>query len=70
MSGIRPSPDPVLWEGELDGRTVRVRRLDEHALVAEEGLTGGLYQEGTWAATDDETAMRAFEAAILARPLP
>jgi hypothetical protein len=60
-----PPPDPVLWEGTLDGQRVRVRRLDEHALLAEHLV---LAPGTVWAATDDEFAMRAFEAALLARP--
>jgi hypothetical protein len=58
-------PNPVVWEGELDGQLLRVRRLDEHSLLTEQAVSGGLHSEGSWAATDDGTAMRAYERAYL-----
>lgn len=57
--------DPVVWKGTLeygDGeRTVeaRVRRMDEHALLAEVLL------DGHWGSPDDDLAARAYEQALL-----
>lgn len=49
----------MLWSGESEGGELRVRRLDEHNLIAER-------RSGTaWEATDDETAARAYETAII-----
>ena len=59
-----PPPDPsVLWEGDLDGQRVRVRRMDEQSLLAERLVRSGT----SWAPTDDREAMHAFEAALVAR---
>jgi hypothetical protein len=62
--------DPVVWEGTLDGDdgvdVVRIRRMDEHNLIAEQ--RNPAYAEGeprAWEATDDGTAMRVYEIALI-----
>ncbi len=53
--------DPVLWSGETEGGEFRVRRLDEHTLIAEHAEPGAQ----AWSATDDETAAQVYEMAII-----
>jgi hypothetical protein len=65
-TGVAPAagqPATVVWEGDLHGGTevvTRIRRLDEHNLLVEECIPGS-----EWEATDDGTAARAYERALL-----
>lgn len=60
---VAPSPPgEFVWAGHVDGKSVRVRRAAPDALVVEEHLQGR-----DWAACDDELALHAYEAALLAK---